>query len=208
MLDAEEIYGLLLSSYGKPEWWSDDPYTVIFQSVLVQNTSWSSVKKTTALFHYELSAESIDSLDAEILMNKIRSCGFAKRKAETIKALTSWYLSYEGAIEKLSTEALRKELLSFRGVGEETADVILVYALLRPSFIIDAYTRRFLERIGYHFKNDEERRSFLTASLEKDVFIYGSFHWLLLEHSIMHCLKKPKCSGCVFSQLCRFEKSS
>ena len=136
MLDAEEIYGLLLSSYGKPEWWSDDPYTVIFQSVLVQNTSWSSVKKTTALFQDELSAEYIDLLDPEILMNKIRSCGFAKRKAETIKALTSWYLSNEGAIEKLSTEALRKELLSFRGVGEETADVILVYALYFDGFFI------------------------------------------------------------------------
>ena len=160
MLDAEEIYGLLLSSYGKPEWWSDDPYTVIFQSVLVQNTSWSSVKKTTALFHDELSAESIDSLDAEILMNKIRSCGFAKRKAETIKALTSWYLSYEGAIEKLSTEALRKELLSFRGVGEETADVILVYALLRPS------SSRTMKREGVFLLHPWKKMfSFMVASI-------------------------------------------
>ena len=202
---AEEIYGILLSVYGKPQWWSSDPFTVIFQSVLVQQTSWKNVLSVTG--HIEkLTPEYVLSLSDDELESLVKSCGFQKAKSKTIKSLALWFLASD--YSSYSDTELRKSLLAIKGVGEETADAILVYAFYRPSFIIDAYTRRFLERIGYHFKNDEERRSFLTASLEKDVFIYGSFHWLLLEHSILHCLKKPKCSGCVFSQLCRFEKSS
>ena len=208
MPTAYEIYTQLLSAYGTPEWWSDDPFTVMVQAVLVQNTAWENVVMATKAMGGIPRPETILLMADEELHALIRPCGFFRAKARTIRSLAAWWNGIRGDESSLSTEELRKQLLAIKGVGEETADVILVYALYRPSFIIDAYTRRFLERIGYHFKNDEERRSFLTASLEKDVFIYGSFHWLLLEHSIMHCLKKPKCSGCVFSQLCRFEKSS
>ena len=72
-----------------------------------------------------------------------------------------------------------------------------------PSFIIDTYTRRFLERLGYFFQNDAEIRSFFENSLPKDYGIYGWFHWLILDHGIQHCRKTPVCEGCTFYGSCQ-----
>ena len=98
---------------------------------------------------------------------------------------------------------LREELLSIKGIGEETADVILVYAFYRPSFIVDAYTRRFLRRFGYSFQNDEEIRKFFTSLLSAEAKDYGHFHWLLLDHGKTYCRKKPLCSFCPLIGLCK-----
>lgn len=94
MLSAEEIYKILLTAYGKPRWWSDDPFTVMFQSVLVQNTAWSSVEKTCTPIGDKLTPEYIGNLPTEELEQLISPCGFYKAKARTIQALVSWYRSY------------------------------------------------------------------------------------------------------------------
>lgn len=97
-----------------------------------------------------------------------------------------------------------QELLALPGIGAETADAILTYAFRMPSFVLDAYTRRFLERLGYSFKTDDERRVFLTEGIEHSADMYGWYHWALLEHGKARCGKKPKCEGCVFGDVCRF----
>ena len=208
MLTSRELYDILVSLYGEGHWWSDDPYTVIFQSVLVQNTTWNSVKRVTESFSSSLTPEHIELMQEDVLDEKIKLSGCSKRKAKTIKTLTSWYLAKRDCISLFSTKELRSELLAVCGVGEETADVILVYAFYRPSFIIDAYTRRFLLRLGYRYKTDEERRNFFISTLEEDATIYGSFHWIILEHSLTRCMKNPKCADCVFSETCDFRKNS
>lgn len=143
MLTAQEMYDTLLHTYGKPRWWSDNPYQVMVESVLVQHTTWSSVKKLRAILADRLSPAFILGLPQEELEELIRPCGFKKAKACTIRAITAWFLQYDCDVETirvLPMESLRAELLALRGIGSETADVILVYAFHQSSFIVDAYT--------------------------------------------------------------------
>ena len=205
-MTPEEIYTALLEHYGKPRWWSEDPYTVMFQSVLVQNTAWTNVEKTTEAIGSRLSPGYISALSDEELGEAIRSCGFFRAKAKTIRALTAWFGKYGFRTENagsIRTPELRKELLSLKGIGEETADVILVYAFRRPSFIIDAYTRRFISRLGIEYGSDKDLRLFFENGLGKDAELYGYFHWLILEHGKAHCRKTPLCQGCPFIEACR-----
>ena len=205
MLNAEEIYKVLLAAYGRPRWWSDDPFTVMFQSVLVQNTAWSSVVKTCAAIGDKLTMECIGSLSTEELERLISPCGFYKAKARTIQALIAWYRSYQfdrRTVQNTPMPDLRKELLNIRGIGAETADVILVYAFYQPTFIIDAYTRRFLLRLGYEFSDDAGIKEFFETGLKKDAQIYGWYHWLILEHCISACRKTSKCDKCKFKEQC------
>lgn len=206
MLNAQEIYNLLLTAYGKPRWWSDDPFVVMLQSVLVQNTTWHSVEKTCAMIDKQLTPKYIIDLPTEELECLIRPCGFYKAKAHTIQALTAWYHQYcfnRRIIEKVPMPQLRNELLSIRGVGAETADVILVYAFYKPSFIIDAYTRRFLLRLGYDFADDATIKRFFETGITEDPQLYGWFHWLILDHCISTCKKTPKCSICLLRSECK-----
>ena len=207
MLNAQEIYQVLLTAYGKPRWWSDDPFTVMFQAVLVQNTAWGSVLKTCLPIKDKLTPEYIGGLSTEELEQLISPCGFYRAKARTIQALVAWYRRYQfdrHTVQNTPMPDLRKELLSVRGIGAETTDVILVYAFYQPTFIIDAYTRRFLLRLGYEFADDTAIKIFFEAGLPKEAQLYGWYHWLLLEHCISACKKSPKCDKCKFKEQCRF----
>lgn len=200
MLNANDLYTALLEAYGEPRWWSDDPYMVLFQSVLVQNTSWTNVERTCGKIEGMIAPEIIAGLADDELESMIRPCGLPKAKARTIKDLTRWYMD---ADTSLATCRMRKELLAIKGIGEETADVILVYAFHRPSFIIDRYTRVLLSRLGCSFRSESEVRAFFEDGLENDAAIYGYLHWLILDHCITRCRKKPECGGCPLSALCR-----
>lgn len=206
MLAAEELYHLLLTAYGKPRWWSDKPFTVMFQAVLVQNTVWSSVEKTCSVIGDRLTSEYIGNLPAKELEQFIRPCGFYKAKARTIQALIAWYRQYDFHFQHVRETPmlkLREELLSIRGIGAETADVILVYAFYQPCFIVDAYTRRFLLRLGYSLSDDAAIKSFFEKDLQKDAQLYGWYHWLILEHCISVCKKTPKCDACQIHTYCK-----
>lgn len=208
MLTGEGVYQKLLAAYGKPRWWSDDPFVVMFQAVLVQNTAWSSVERTCAPLMDSLAPEYIARLTDGRLEELIAPCGFKKAKSRTIRALAEWFMGYDCDREHFSdigTDTLRRELMAIRGVGEETADVILVYAIYRPRFIVDAYTRRLLERLGYGFASDDAIRRFFEESLPRDAEIYGRLHWLILEHCIAACRKKPNCESCPFAEMCGFK---
>lgn len=208
--DAPEIYKILLTAYGSPRWWSNDPYTVMFQSVLVQNTTFNSVEKTCAAIGGRLTPQYMEALPTAELEELIAPCGFYRAKARTIQALTAWFGRYQFDPERarnIPTAELRKELLAIRGIGAETADVILVYAFYRPCFIIDAYTRRLLTRLGCSFSTDREIRTFFESSLPADARLYGRYHWLILDHCISHCRKSPLCFSCPLRSQCRFPTS-
>ena len=205
MIAAEGLYEMLLDAYGEPGWWSDDPYRVIFQSVLVQNTAWPSVVRVCD--GATISPEAVMGMDVGDLEDMIRPCGFARAKVRTIRSLTEWYVSRGCDVSGIETEALREELMSIRGVGAETADVILVYAFRRPSFVIDAYTRRLLERLGDERWDDAHIRDYFEGGLPRDAEIYGRIHRLILEHCIGVCRKTPRCSGCVLSGICGYAEA-
>lgn len=205
MLNALEIYEILLAAYGRPRWWSDDAFTVMFQSVLVQNTTFSGVEKTCAAIGKRLTPQYMERLSTQELEELITPCGFYRAKARTIQALIAWFRRYRfdprGA-QDVPTHDLRKELLAIRGIGAETADVILVYAFYRPSFVIDAYTRRFLSRLGHSFSDDTAIREFMVSVLPRDARLYGWYHWLILDHCISCCRKSPVCGACPLREYC------
>lgn len=206
MLDAKELYQALLDAYGTPRWWSDNPFTVMFQAVLVQNTTWNSVKRVSAEIGDKLMPQYIGSLQTEELEQLIAPCGFYKAKARTIQALILWFERYgfaRQAVQSIPMSIIRKELLEIRGIGAETADVILVYAFYQTSFIIDAYTRRFLSRRGYFFPNDQAIRQFFEKDLPREARLYGYYHWLILDHCISVCKKMPNCGACRLRPGCK-----
>ena len=206
MLTSKEIYDRLITAYDQPDWWPGTPYAIMVTAILVQNTAWSNVEKAVAEMGERLMPEYIDSLTEEELQPLIRSCGFYRAKARYVKALTAWFKGYGyegGRVREKSLHDVRQELLALPGIGAETADAILIYALRMPAFVLDAYTRRFLERLGYSFKTDDERRTFLIEGIEHSADMYGWYHWALLEHGKARCGKRAKCYGCVFEDVCK-----
>lgn len=180
-----DIYNYLLTKY-KKGWWHHNPFRVMVESVMVQNATWQQVNKAEATFKKHLTPEWIEAVDEEYFANLIYSCRYSRVKTKTIKALTVWYKTYDYDAKKVmkkDTQTIRNELLAIKGIGAETADDILVYAFNKPSFIIDAYTRRLLEKLGFEFKNDNERRAFLTLDIPQDGKVYGWYHGAILQYS-------------------------
>ena len=183
-ITSVDIYNFLLSKY-KQGWWNSDPYRVMVESVLVQNTTWNSVIKAEKLFKGLLSPKWIENIDDNVFADLIISCRYSRVKTQTIKKLTVWYKQYDYNYKKVikkTTDEIREELLNIKGIGPETADDILVYAFNKPSFIIDAYTRRLLVKLGFNFKNDKEIRAFLVKDIPVDAKVYGYYHGAILQY--------------------------
>lgn len=200
-----QYFEALLRAYGPQRWWpAESPFEVMVGAVLTQNTSWKNVEaavgnlKTFGL----LSPEKIHELDEETLQEAIRPAGFFRQKAKRLKDLVAWFVErYGGEFERLRdvpTERLREELLAIPGIGMETADSILLYALDRPVFVIDKYTWRVLSR--HHLVPEEttyeEMQDFLQSRLPKDASLYNEYHALFVAVGKRHCGTTPRCEGC------------
>lgn len=191
---------LLSSVHGPVSWWSDDPYQVIVEAVLVQNTAWENVLAVRRSLSGKLSPGWLSGLSDEELHEAIRPCGFQKAKAACLRSLTAWFLENGDRVRSLETEQIRDELMLIRGVGRETADVILLYAFRRPVFVTDAYSRRILGRLGFSFSSDDMIRDFFEGSLGTQEL--GSLHWLILETGRTWCRKSPRCHQCPLASSC------
>ncbi|HWR42711.1 hypothetical protein [Sporomusa sp.] len=203
-----ELFNTLLTAYGKRNWWpAKTPFEMMVGAILTQNTTWTNVEKALANLGDRLSPTFIAGVKLDELAQIIRSSGYYNQKAIKLKALTQWYENYGYNIEKaakIDGEILRTELLSVKGVGRETADSILLYALNKPFFVIDTYTKRILYRIGYDIPDTYDGlRLKIEENLPRDVPLYGEFHGLIVEHAKRHCTKKPSCEGCPAEAVCQ-----
>jgi len=217
-ISLKKLYSLLLKAYGKQNWWpAETPFEVCVGAILTQNTAWKNVERAIGNLKREnlLSPEAIAKLDIARLKELIKPAGFYNQKAERLK-LFSKFIIESGGLEKLKRvpkEELRKMLLKLKGIGNETADSILLYAFEKPSFVVDAYTKRLLFRLGITEKEDESYMKVKTLfekeilPIKRNVHIYNEFHALIVEHSKVHCRKKPNCKGCPLAHLCRFNFS-
>ena len=197
MRDALGFLSLLSSVHGTPPWWSEDPYRVMVEAVLVQNTAWENVLRTREGIGDRLSPQWVESLDDVQLEEAIRSCGFQKAKARTIRALTAWWRSFafdRDAVMAIGAQDLTSQLQSIKGVGMETASVIALYAFHKPVMVVDAYTRRILSRFGYSFDDDGSIRGFFEPVLGFREL--GALHWLILETGKVWCRRRPLCDSC------------
>ncbi len=202
------VFHTLLDHYGKQSWWpADSDYEMMVGAILTQNTNWSNVEKALENFNGNLSPEYVASLPQDELAEIIRPSGYYNQKAGNLKALTAWYKGYNydtDAAKKVDGETLRQELLNIRGVGRETADSILLYALDKPFFIIDTYTKRLFHRIGIDIpKTYDELRLLVENALPKDLYIFNEFHGLIVQHAKHYCMKTPQCDGCPLYTLCK-----
>ncbi|NLZ69982.1 MAG: endonuclease III domain-containing protein [Clostridiaceae bacterium] len=207
MQELEKIYRTLYSHYGDLQWWpADTPFEVIVGAVLTQNTVWTNVEKAIERFDGNLSPERILDLPVEELEEIIRPTGYFRQKAQYLRAVTEWFMNCGGDVDLIKSRPLpevRSELLRVRGVGNETADSILLYAFDLPSFVVDAYTMRFFGRYPIKAgKSYMEVKSFCEAGLPRDAALYNHFHALIVQNGKEHCKKKMNCAGCPLEQLC------
>lgn len=207
----KRVYRRLHQHYGAQAWWpADDAFEVMVGAILTQNTSWTNVEKAIAnLKHHALcDAEALAQSGQVQIAQIIRSSGYYNQKSTRLIALAEWYLA-QGGVDKLRQQALtalRQNLLSINGVGDETADDILLYALQKPVFVIDAYTRRIFSRLGLvdaSVRYGDLQRIFHDA-LETDLELFQQYHALIVMHAKQHCLKKPRCETCPLVSHCHY----
>ena len=208
-----EVYRRLLEVYGPRGWWpGDGPFDVIIGAILTQAASWKNVELALANLKQAncWSFEAIDACRQEQLAEIVRPSGYFNAKAAKLKAFAAHVLEmYGGDLNRMfdqDTGALRGELLSIHGIGPETADDILVYAAAKPSFVIDTYTTRILERLGIVPEDGRRKyadwQALFHDSLPADVALFNEFHALLDHHAGRACRKTPACEGCCLLEVC------
>jgi endonuclease-3 related protein len=206
--DLLSVYDALFARYGDLRWWpAKDPYEVMVGAVLTQNTAWSNVEKAIANFGGSLSPAAVADAGPEELIDIIRPAGFFNQKAAYLKSVTAWFAGYgydAAAVRRVPLAKLRPELLEIKGVGNETADSILLYAFGFPTFVADAYAVRLCER----YPIDAGRgyaavKAHFEDGLPPDARIYNNFHALIVINGKERCRKgKPLCGGCPLAGKC------
>ncbi len=199
------MYGALHRHYGHRGWWpGETPFEVMVGAILTQNTSWNNVEKAIKNLKREkvLAPIKLLSLPHRELARLIRPAGYFNVKSERLKNFLRFFQErYQSSVKKLCRtplERLRRELLEVNGIGEETADSILLYAANKRSFVVDAYTRRVFSRHGFLKGSEDyaEIQSFFSKRLPKSLTLYNDFHAQIVEVSKDYCRKTPACQIC------------
>ena len=205
-----EIYQLLFERFGPQHWWPGKTrFEIIVGAILTQNTNWANVEKAIANLRAAglLRPEKLYQLDVSKLAELIRPAGYYNIKARRLKNFVDrLFDSYDGKLinlESIDTEQLRAELLAIKGIGPETADSILLYALDRPIFVVDAYTaraalRHWLIEPGADY---ERLRELFQSNLPQDTRLFNEYHALLVKLGKEFCRPKAKCTGCPLEKL-------
>lgn len=205
-----EIYNILYSRFGPQNWWpADSPFEVIIGAILTQSTNWNNVEKAIGnLKKYNLlDPNALYKVDEKTLAETIRASGYYNMKAKKIKAFLDFLFSnYYGDLNemfKTPMNLLRTQLLNVYGIGEETADSIILYAGNLPIFVIDAYTKRIMSRLGFL----EEKSSYsqfqklFMDNLPHNPKLFNEYHALLVSLGKHFCKKSnPNCAECPLSR--------
>jgi endonuclease-3 related protein len=200
----------LAAAYGPQQWWpAQTPLEVIVGAYLTQNTSWRAVERSIAnlVERGVMNLNGLRAIQEDELRVLIRPSGYMVRKAAAIKAFVSFLdRDHDSSLARLAaqpTGALRRQLLDLPGVGEETADAILLYALLHPVAVVDEYLRRIADRhglAGRDRKYGEVQRlvddAFANDPAEFRLPLYNEFHALVVAVGKHHCGPKARCEGC------------
>jgi endonuclease III related protein len=207
----QEVYDRLFAAFGPQHWWPGrTPFEVMVGAVLVQNTSWENVKRAIENLRQAdlLEAHALYAVPQAELEELIRPAGYFRVKAKRLRSLLRFFIErYDGSIEAMSCTplgTLREELLAVHGVGQETADSILLYAGHLPSFVVDAYTYRVLGRHGWiAFDADySEIQEYFQSHLAESVELYNEFHALFVRLGKDYCRKTgPKCATCPLREM-------
>jgi endonuclease-3 related protein len=201
----KELYNRLWQAFGPQGWWpGETPFEVAVGAILTQNTNWGNVALAIAALKNQglLSPQALHDLPEAELARFIRPAGYYNIKARRLKNFLDLLQGqYQGSMEVMAgdgLEDLRRRLLEVKGIGPETADSILLYALNKPTFVVDAYTFRILNRhqllpeaCAY-----EELRQLFMDHLAADVGLYQEYHALLVRLGKEFCRPQPRCETC------------
>jgi endonuclease-3 related protein len=206
-----QLFNILFAASGPQHWWpGDTPFEIAVGAVLTQNTTWSNVEKaiTSLKTANGMTAAGLLGLPVSDLEQAIRPAGYYRVKAQYLRTLVEWVSRRAaGDLSSLASEdtnALRCELLALRGVGRETADSILLYAIGKPVFVVDAYTRRIAARLRLVPEGAayESTQQYFVARLPEDARLFNEFHGLLVHLAKEHCRARPVCLACPLEACC------
>ena len=213
-----DIYHRFHAAYGPQHWWpGESQFEIIAGAILTQSAAWTNVEKALVKMRAAgcWSLEAVHQLPEAELAQLVRSSGYFNAKARKLKAFAAHVaVNYQGDLERFFAKPvgpLRQELLSIHGIGEETADDIIVYAAGKTSFVIDSYTRRIMDRMG--IAPDAARpkygdyQAIFHNNLTHDTQFFNEFHALWDRHAKEACAKTPRCEGCCLLDICPTGKS-
>lgn len=202
---VQRIFTVLHEHFGDLHWWpGESPFEIIVGAILTQNTAWRNVEIAIANLKTAgvLSPEGIRRTNDDTLAGLIRPSGYYHVKTRRLKAfIRFFYEEFGGDLERMFAEEvplLRKKLLTVKGIGEETADSILLYAGNKPVFVVDAYTRRILERHGV-IEGDTDYgqiQALFVKHVPARAPLYNQYHALLVNTGKDFCRKEPRCETC------------
>lgn len=195
MNKIQKIYKILSKAFGKQNWWpAKTRFEVIIGAILTQNTNWKNVEKAIINLkkHKLLNKKAVKEIPESKLASLIRSSGYYKQKARKLKE----FVNFKGNIT-------RENLLKIWGLGPETVDSILLYAYDKPVFVIDAYTKRVMARLGYKQKDYDSLQKLFTKNLPKNFRLFNEYHALLVELAKRNCKNIPVCKNCPLREICK-----
>jgi len=222
------LYEILSRKIDDLNWWpvdkkyhdenkSDPRFEVIIGAILTQNTNWSNVEKTlrNLKLYKKLDIKNIENTDLKNLSELIKSSGFFNQKAERIKNISQILRNkYNSDLDNFfnrDIDNIREELLSLKGIGQETADSIILYAGYKPIFIVDTYTKRICKRLPLKTNlKYKDIQLFFQVDLCKSyknnklVKIYSQLHAQIVILAKEYCKKKPYCINCPLKKYCKF----
>lgn len=203
--ELHAVYDVLRKTFGHQDWWpGDTPFEVMVGAILTQNTAWTNVEKAIRNLKRakKLSLRVFRTLSREELAAMIRPTGYFNIKADRLKHFTDFLIDeYQGDLRRMKREpvsVLRGKLLAVKGIGPETADSMLLYALDKKSFVIDAYTKRIFSRHGVAAETDDYSvwQGIFTRTLPKQRSLYNDYHAQIVRLAKDYCRKAPVCDGC------------
>lgn len=210
-----DAFERLLAQHGPQHWWpGDTPFEIMVGAILTQNTAWSNVEQAIANLKAarKLSPRAIAGMSAAELGSLIRPSGYFNVKAKRLQTFCAWLIHNGGMarVAQRETVQLRHDLLAVHGIGNETADDMLLYAFARPVFVVDAYTRRLLGRLGFVAGDEpyDALRTQIETSLGREatgfdtVALFNEYHALIVAHAKHICRPKPRCRDCSLRRGC------
>lgn len=205
-MDLLKIYKNLYKHFGPQNWWpvsysktkQGKQFEIIVGAILTQNTAWKNAEKALKNLAQKklLSIQAINKSRTNTIVRAIQPAGYYNQKAKKLKIFTkNIKKNYNGNLNnllKLPINALRANLLSIWGIGEETADSIILYAASKPSFVIDAYTKRMCAYYSIQFQTYAEYKNLFESKLPKNTHIYNEFHALIVAWGKLESKKESK----------------
>ena len=200
----QQLFEKMLAAFGPQGWWpGETPFEVALGAILTQNTNWNNVARVIGGLKEAglLDPRALQALPEAELAGRLRPAGYFNVKARRLINFLEFLGQFEHSMEVLAQgdlEVLRPALLAVKGIGPETADSILLYALDQPTFVVDAYTFRILSRHGLAAgpSTYEELRQLFMEHLPPEVPCYQEYHALLVRLGKEFCRPQPRCAVC------------